>query len=130
MKIKASARITFATVLLLLLNSCALFYPDSGQEAVVGTWTNSFGTVWMIKPNGTFDADLDHDGKRDAWGKYSVSGNTITMMRTGGIKPKGCNGKGVYRFNRTSDEALQFTLVRDACKLRKKNVLQLWHSKQ
>ena len=129
MKINPSLGIAFAIGFAMLLNSCALFYPESGQEALIGTWTNSFGTIWMIKSDGTFDADLNHDGKRDAWGKYTVSGNTVTLMRTGGIKPKGCGGKGVYRFTRTSDETLQFTLVSDACKLRKKNVLQVWHRK-
>ena len=66
MKMNRSVRMTFALGLVLLLNSCALFYPESGQDAVVGTWTNSVGTVWMIKDDGTFDADLNHDGKRDA----------------------------------------------------------------
>lgn len=129
MKIERILRVIFVAGLVLLLNSCALFYPDSGPDALVGTWTNSVGTVWTIKDNGTFDADLNHDGKRDAWGKYTVSGNTLTMVRVGGIKPKGCGGKAVYQFNRTSDDTLQFTLVRDACKLRKKNVLQVWHKK-
>ena len=129
MKINRSVRVTFALGLVLILNSCALFYPESGQDAVVGTWTNSFGTVWIIKDDGTFDADLNHDGKRDAWGKYAVSGNTFSMIRVGGIKPKGCGGKGVYKFSRTGDETMQFTLVSDACKLRKKNVVQVWHKK-
>jgi hypothetical protein len=129
MKINRSVRITFALGLVLLLNSCALFYAESGQDAVVGTWTNSFGAVWMIKDDGTFEADLNHDGKRDAWGKYSVSGNKMSMIRIGGIKPKGCNGKGVYQFTRGSDETVQFTVVSDACKLRRKNVIQVWHKK-
>ncbi|MEP7015299.1 MAG: hypothetical protein ABI925_07655 [Verrucomicrobiota bacterium] len=129
MKNGSSLRIAFAGVLIALLSGCAVFYPDSGPDALVGTWTNSVGTIWMIKADGTFDADLNHDGKRDAWGKYSVSGNTMTMVRVGGILPKGCRGKGVYQFTRASDDTLQFTLVSDACKLRKKNVLQPWHSK-
>lgn len=129
MKSNPSLRTSFAGILILLLSGCALFYPDSGPDALVGTWTNSVGTVWMIKSDGTFDADLNHDGKRDAWGKYSVSGDTITMIRVGGIKPKHCGGKGIYRFKRTSDDSLQFALVSDACRLRKKNVLQVWHRK-
>ena len=126
---KSSLRIVCIGAALLFLNACALFYPTTGQEALVGTWTNSMGTVWIIKADGTFIADLNKDNKVDAWGKYTVSGNTVTMWRTAGIKPKGCSGKAVYQFTRPSDDTLQFTLVSDKCKLRKKNVLMPWHEK-
>lgn len=112
----------------MLLNACAT-YPKSGQAALVGTWTNSLGTVWMIKADGTWDADLNKDGKPDAWGTYTVSGDTVTLQRTGGIKPKGCDGLGVYKFSRIDEKNLTFTLVKDACKLRKKNVLMPWRQK-
>lgn len=129
MKMNRFGRIIFATGLVLFLNSCALFYSESGPEAVVGTWTNSVGTVWVIKEDGTFEADLNKDNKRDAWGKYTVSGDTMTIIRTGGIKPKGCGGKGIYRFKRTDFDRLEFTFVSDKCKLRKQNVLLPWRSK-
>lgn len=112
----------------ILLNACAS-YPKSGSEALVGTWTNSMGAVWMINADGMFDVDLDKDGKRDGWGKWSVKGDTVTLMRKGGIKPKGCDGKGVYRFSRTGQDTLQFTLVKDNCKLRVKNVTLPWKRK-
>jgi hypothetical protein len=128
MKIQSSPRIVLAGILLVLLNACAT-YPKSGQAALVGTWTNSLGTVWMIKANGTWDADLNKDGKPDAWGTYTVSGDTVTLQRTGGIKPKGCDGPGVYKFSRSDEKNLTFTLVKDACKLRKKNVLMPWRQK-
>ena len=127
MKALPSLRIVLAGIVLVLINACAA-YPRSGSAALVGTWTNALGTVWMIKADGMFDVDLYHKGKRDAWGKYTVHGDTVTIMRTGGIKPKGCEAKGVYRFTRTED-ALQFALVSDACTLRKKNVLLAWHRK-
>ncbi len=128
MKIQSSLRIVLAGILLVLLNACAT-YPKSGQAALVGTWTNSLGTVWMIKADGTWDADLNKDGKPDAWGTYTVSGDTVTLQRTGGIKPKGCDGLGVYKFSRIDEKNLTFTLVKDACKLRKKNVLMPWRQK-
>ena len=128
MKIQSSLRIVLAGILLVLLNACAT-YPKSGQAALAGTWTNSLGTVWMIKVDGTWDADLNRDGKRDAWGTYTASGDTVTLQRTGGIKPKGCDGPGVYKFSRTDEKNLTFTLVKDACKLRKKNVLMPWRQK-
>ena len=103
-------------------------FENAGQPAVVGTWTNQLGTVWMIKADGTFDVDLNKDGKRDAWGNYTLAGDTITVWRTGGMAPKGCRGKGVYKFQRNGDN-LNFSLVSDACKLRKKNVLMGWHKK-
>jgi hypothetical protein len=109
----------------LFFSACAMFHPRIGRDALVGTWTNILGTVWMLKSDGTFEVDLDHNGQRDAWGKYTVSGDTITLLRVGGIRPRQCDGKGVYRFTRTND-ALQFTLVSDDCKLRRKNVLLRW----
>ena len=80
----------------------------------------------MIKEDGTFDADLNHDGKRDAWGNYIVSGDQITLIRVGGIKPRHCGGNAVYHFKRVDFDTLQFTLVHDRCTLRKKNVLAGW----
>ena len=82
MKIQPSFRIIFAGVLLMLVNACATS-PQSGPTALAGTWTNSLGTVWTIKADGTFDVDPNHDGKRDIWGTYTVAGDTITIQETG-----------------------------------------------
>jgi hypothetical protein len=124
MKNQISFRIVVAAAAVALLAGCAMFQ-ENGQSALVGTWTNSLGTVWAIRADGTFDVDLKHHGKRDAWGTYTVQGDQATFQRTGGVKPKGCEGPGVYKFKRT-DDTLQFTLVSDQCKLRQKNVLQSW----
>ena len=76
----------------ILLSGCAFLEPHTGPKALVGTWTNSLGTVWMIHGDGTFDVDLNKDGKRDAWGKYSVAGDTMTIFTTGGVAPKVARG--------------------------------------
>src|SRR2546423_10589920 len=102
-----------------LVGACAT-YPRSGSEALVGTWTNAFATVWIINSNGTFEVDLNHDNRRDAWGTYSVTGDAVTIMGTGGIGPKDCKGRGIYRFTRGRD-SLRFGRVHDNCKLRVKN---------
>ena len=122
------SRLFLAGIFGAILAACAT-HPPTGAPALVGIWTNSLGTVWTIKPDGTFDVDLKHHGQRDAWGAYSVDGNTVTFVRLGGINPKGCDGKGVYTFSRPSERSLRFTLVSDACKLRKKNVLLPWRRK-
>jgi len=124
MKKQISFRIVLAATAIALLAGCAMFQ-RGGQSTLVGNWTNSFGTVWVIRADGTFDVDLKHHGRRDAWGTYTVQGDQATFQRTGGVKPKRCEGPGVYKFNRT-DDTLQFTLVSDKCKLREKNVLQPW----
>ena len=93
---------------------------------MVGTWTNSLGTVWTVKPDGTFDVV---GGKRHIWGNYTVAADTVTVQETGGNTAKGCKGPGVYKFSRTGDNMLSFTLVSDTCKERKKNVLLAWHKK-
>jgi hypothetical protein len=124
MKSFRSLQIVFAATLLAVFAGCAMF-EQTGPSALVGTWTNPMGTVWVIKADGTFQVDLMHHGKVDAWGTYTVQGDQVTLQRTGGIAPKGCRGPGVYRFKRT-DDGLMFTLVSDKCKLRQKNVLQPW----
>ena len=128
MKLPGSLQILTAIAVVFVFGACAMF-PRSGPSALVGTWTNPIGTVWTIKENRTFDVDLDKDGKRDAWGKYSVDGDVVTLIATGGFIPKGCKGKGLYHFSRTGEDKLQFTLVSDACKLRRKNVLMGWQRK-
>ena len=128
MKMQRLLQIIFAGVLVALIQSCET-YPKSGPSALVGTWTNSVGTVWTIKENRTFDVDLNRDGKRDAWGKYSVNGDEVALIGTGGFMPKGCKGKGLYHFSRSEEDKLQFTLISDACKLRQKNVLLGWSRK-
>jgi hypothetical protein len=119
--------------ILLLAAACAFScacatYPRSGPGAVVGTWTNSFGTVWTMSSNGAFEVDLNHDGKRDAWGTCKVEDDTITILGTGGKVPNDCRDNGVYRFTRGRD-TLRFTRVHDDCQLRVKNVLLVWHRK-
>jgi len=109
----------------LLVSACAMFHPRTGRDTLVGTWSNTLDAIWTIKSDGTFDVDLNDNGQRDVWGKYTVSGDTITLLRKGGLIPKQCVGRGVYRFNRTGD-ALQFTLVSDDCRFRRKHVLLPW----
>ena len=126
MKTQRHCQILLAGILVGLLGACA-HYPHHGPGALVGTWKNSMGTLWILREDGTFDVDLDHDGKRDAWGKYKVHEDTVTLIRKGGFAPKNCRAKGVYHFTRTGEDALQFTLVEDTCKLRVKNVTLPWN---
>ena len=125
MKIQPSLRITLAGVLLLFLNACATTTPTA-QGPLVGTWTNSLGTVWTMKADGTFDVV---NQARQIRGNYTVAGDTVTIQETGGKSAKGCGGPGVYKLTRTGDNTLTFKLVSDACKERKKNVLLAWHKK-
>jgi hypothetical protein len=127
MKTVLTFRILLIGIFSAVLSSCVT-YPRSGSQALVGAWTNSLGTVWMINNNGTFDVDLNHDGKRDVWGTYSVEKDVITIQGTGGSVPKGCKGNAVYRFNRGMN-TLRFRLVHDKCHLRMKNVMLVWHRK-
>jgi hypothetical protein len=128
MKTQLLARLVLTGVALLLLQACATA-PATGPAALAGTWTNSLGTVWTMRADGSFDVDLNHDGKRDAWGKCTVEGNTMAIVGTGGTVPKGCaKSTGTYHFTRTKD-TLHFTLIKDACKERVKNVTLDWNRK-
>jgi hypothetical protein len=127
MKTQSFLKLLFACALIALVGACAT--TRSGPAALTGTWTNSLGTVWTMKADGTFDVDRNHDGKRDIWGTYTVAGDTVTIQGTGGKTPKGCNGSGVYKFSRPDENTLTFTFVSDTCKDRKRNVLLAWHQK-
>ena len=117
--------IVFAITAVALLGGCAAFQ-ETGQPAVVGTWTNSLGTVWAIKADGTFQVALNNSDKVGVWGKYSVTGDTLTIQEAHGSKtPKSCKGQAIYKFTRNGD-MLQFTKVSDKCKLREKNILAGW----
>src|SRR5260370_37562448 len=97
---KKQISVVLAVTAVALLGGCAAF-EQTGQSALVGTWTNSLGTVWAIKADGTFDVDLKHHGKRDAWGTYTVQNDQVTLQRTGGGRPKGCTSPRVYKVERT-----------------------------
>jgi hypothetical protein len=91
MKTQRSLQVLLVGLLVVLLYGCAT-YPRSGPAALVGTWTNSLGTVWTLGPDGTFSVDLNHDGQRDAWGTYTVKADTVTIHGTGGTIPNDCKG--------------------------------------
>ena len=128
MKTQRSLQVLLVGLLVVLLYGCAT-YSRSGPAALVGTWTNSLGTVWTLGPDGTFSVDLNHDGKRDAWGTYTVKADTVTIHGTGGTIPNDCKGNGTYHFDRAAADALHFALIKDSCKLRVKNVTLDWHRK-
>ena len=128
MKTQLLARIVLASVAVLLLQACATT-PTSGPAALTGTWTNSLGTVWTMNADGSFDVDLNKDGKRDAWGTCKIESDTVTIVGTGGTVPKGCaKTTGVYHFKRSKDR-VHFTLVKDPCQERVKNVTLDWTKK-
>jgi hypothetical protein len=129
MKLQAASRLLFAVAAVLFFQACATTAPTSGPAALTGTWTNSIGTVLTVAADGSFEVDLDHDGKRDAWGKNEVEGNLVTIVGTGGVVPKGCaDTKGRYNFTRDKN-TLHFALIKDPCKLRVKNVTLGWTKK-
>jgi hypothetical protein len=123
------SRLLFAVAAVLFFQACATTAPTTGPAALTGTWTNSLGTVLTVAADSSFEVDLDQDGKRDAWGKNIVEGNMVTIVGTGGVVPKGCaNTKGRYNFTRDKN-TLHFTLIKDPCKLRVKNVTLAWTKK-
>ena len=124
MKIQLFSRITLVGTLVALVSACATA-PSSKPVSLVGRWTNSLGTVWLLKADGTFQVDLNKDGKPDIAGNYTVSGDMLTINEVRGNTPKVCKQPATYRFERVGNE-LHFTLVSDKCKLRIKNVTRPW----
>lgn len=120
-------QISFALVVVgvALFTGCAMFQ-ESGQSALVGTWTNSLGTVWAIKADGSFQVSLSKSHRVDVWGKYTATDDTMNIQEShGSHTPKSCRGPATYKFSRNGD-MLTFTKVSDKCKLREKNVLAGW----
>ena len=127
MKRRHTLRILFAVLLVAMIAGCETF-PSSGPDALTGQWTNSLGTVWTINPDGTFHAAATNP-KAQIWGRYTVSGDTITVQETHqkGAVLKNCKGAGVYKFSRPDANTLAFVVVNDICKPRVQNVTQQWH---
>ena len=125
MKNQSLLRITLACALIVLVNACATA-PQTGPAALVGQWTNSLGTVWTMNPDGTFHV-VGTKPKRHIWGNITVAGDTITIQETRGNAPKNCKLPATYKFRRPDANTLAFTLVKDTCKERIKNVTQPWH---
>jgi hypothetical protein len=122
---KKSISVVLAVTAVALLGGCAMFQ-ETPQNALVGTWTNPLGTVWAIKADGTFQVSLSKSHRVDVWGKYMVTGDTMTIQEShGSHTPKACRGSATYKFSRDG-EMLTFTKVSDKCKLREKNVLAGW----
>jgi hypothetical protein len=122
---KKQISLVLAVVGVALITGCAMFQ-QSGQSAVVGTWTNSLGTVWAINADGTFQVSLNKSHRVDVRGKYTVTGDTMNIQESHGSRiPHGCKGPATYKFARNGG-MLTFTKVSDTCKLREKNVLAGW----
>jgi hypothetical protein len=126
MKRQHTLRILFAIVLVALIAGCETV--PTGPAALAGQWTNSFGTVWTINPDGTFHVTSTKP-KAQVWGTYTLSGDTMTVQETRrkGAVPKNCRGPGVYKFSRPNANTLACVLVNDVCKPRIQNVTQQWH---
>ena len=121
---KKQISIVLAVAAIALLGGCAMFQ-ETSQNALVGTWTNSLGTVWALKADGTFQVALNNSNRPNVWGKYTVTGDTMEIHEVHGHTPKSCKGPATYKFQRNGD-MLTFTKVSDKCKLREKNVLAGW----
>ena len=127
MKRQHPLRILLSVVVVAAIAGCETV-PTSGPAALSGQWTNSFGTVWTINPDGTFHVAATKP-KAQIWGTYTLTGDTITVQETrqAGKVSKNCKGPGVYKFSRSDANTLAFVLVNDVCKARIQNVTQPWH---
>lgn len=129
MKLQHSLRIIFAGALIALMGACVTA-PTSGPGALVGTWSNTLGTVWTINADGTFHV-VATTPKAEIWGKYTVTADMITIQETrrSTAIPKECKGHGLYKFSRPNANTLTFVLVSDICKPRIQHMTQPWTKK-
>ena len=89
MKTQRLLQIFLVGIVLVLLNACAT-YPRTGSGALVGTWTNSLGTVWTINADNTFHVVA---AKRHIWGNLTVAGDTVTIQEAGGRPRKAAKAR-------------------------------------
>src|SRR5437660_5015950 len=99
---RISVQILIGGAVIGLLGACAMFQ-ETGQSAVVGTWTNSLGTVWAIKTDGTFQVALNNSSRVSVRGKYTVAGDTMNIQEVHGKTPKACKKPATYKFTRNGD---------------------------
>jgi hypothetical protein len=92
---------------------------------IAGSWINSEGTVWTLHPDGTFDADVRAAQPFRTSGRYSISGDQLTVYDIAASSPRECREPGIYRFRRTGDR-LDFTIVKDDCGERARQVPLGW----
>ena len=90
------------------------------------TWvSNMDGAMLTINPNGTFTIDYPSvESTASTQGTYKIEGNKIIFL----YKPDSdvCGGiEGTYRIN-LKDNALEFSLISDKCKSRKKHFKEGW----
>src|SRR5260370_42531366 len=109
MKLHPSLRIILAGALMIVMGACATA-PTSGPAALVGTWTNTVGTVWTVNPDGTFQVELDRNGKPDASARYTVFGDSLTISAVRGKTPIPCKAPATCKCNIRGFQ-MHFTLV-------------------
>lgn len=99
----------------LILFLC-LAFPISmlAQNSIVGTWKVSApdgtGFTVTIKADNTYAVDVGMDGATNWTGKYTLSGNKMTIQDVG----SDCDAKGEYTYSVTATE-LTMTMVKDDC---------------
>src|SRR5438067_1979044 len=94
---------TFLLCFVLAFTGCSTLSPHKTQS-VVGTWVNPAGTVWTLSVDGTFAVRVKVKNQAMAtYGKYNVSGDTITIENTDPKTPKNCRPPAIYRFHRSGD---------------------------
>jgi alpha-beta hydrolase superfamily lysophospholipase len=90
------------------------------------TWvSNMDGAMLTINPNGTFTIDFPSvESTAFTQGTYKIEGNKIIFLNKPGSDI--CDGiEGTYRIN-LKDNALEFSLISDKCKSRKKHFKEGW----
>jgi hypothetical protein len=118
-------RIIFVSIAV-VFTGCSTLSPHKSQS-VVGTRVNPAGTIWTLSVDGTFAVRVKmKNHTMVTFGKYTVSGDTITIQNTDPKTPKDCRPPAIYHFHRAGDR-LEFTLVKDSCGLRAQQVPLGWH---
>lgn len=86
-------------------------------QSIVGKWKFEFqtdqGTMVMsanIKADGTYALDFGNDGSVEVTGKYTHSGDEMTIQDDAGD----CTGKGVYNV-KVEGDTMTMTRVSDEC---------------
>ena len=113
-------RIILVSLLLLAGTGCSVLHnPFSHAPDLAGKWKNRHGTLWTLRPNGTFE--LSQHGVVSVSGSYAIAKRSgkyqMDLSFTGGTIPWDGHEPATYRI-KLEKQTLDLAIVHDTCAAR------------
>lgn len=118
-------RLTACFVVMAGLAACSTTTP------LEGTWETSLknkgSSVWLtFKDDKSYELDYRESPGKDLWGRYSVSGEEVTLVDEGRAQDREVNSTpGLYKY-KVDGETARFTVLRDKNTARSAGLQRQW----